>query len=684
MLYRIPALLFVLVFAITVSAGAASFWPMFQRDPGHTGLAPVSTAEDMQLLWQRDIIDFRPSIDAHLVIGNGGDVWVVGGQKIAAVSPAGEFTVRFPFPADLAGSFVSSNSPVVLSDGTLVVMGQVRTEGSFRPRLFAIQPKGVLRWTVPLDPPPAGQSMKSFLTLGPGGSIYAACGGPYLYKISPDSQIQWSYECEGNIGTIPAVASDGTIYVIADKRVSFINDTLYSLSPEPSLNWSFETQQIVMAAPTVDSRGRAYVLGAGSALYCLNPDGSVKFSYPNRGWSYASPALLPDGSIFFIRSTGATITVMEAVCLDADGELRWRLGIKTKQNPLTSPVADAEGNVYIGYYFYEGDPPNYIYHRRLARISPQGEYEQLQEQTGNFSTLVGGFCIGQDGTVYAYNGNLLCAFGSPSQSLRIGVSTRLAAFSLDGGWTRATSIQLLNPSSDIDADCYIAYRAIGSDELYFYPFWSTNPANCALEFKPLPADANYPDIELIHTLDADLKPGQYQWLAALFEPDTFNPVSNIATCDFTVFAQPTRRHAQGSLLQSGSEVSLNGGQMGTPPTVAVWTDKETYAVGDVLDLSLSLENEGMGMPYDLYIAATLDDDPSGTLFFFPTWQTEPALTNISFLPLGHGASLPSWTIMHLELPDALPRGGYRFLAAFFYHDTFDLASNVAEAHWRLM
>ena len=138
-------------------------------------------------------------------------------------------------------------------------------------------------------------------------------------------------------------------------------------------------------------------------------------------------------------------------------------------------------------------------------------------------------------------------------------------------------------------------------------------------------------------------------------------------------ADPTARQA-----------SLNGDQLGTPPTVAVWTDKETYVAGEVLDLSLGLENQGMGMFFDLYIAATLDDDPNWTLFFFPTWQTDPGFTNISFLPLAAGASLPDWTVMHLELPDALPRGGYRFLAAFFYHGTFDLASNVAEAHWTLM
>jgi hypothetical protein len=40
--------------------------------------------------------------------------------------------------------------------------------------------------------------------------------------------------------------------------------------------------------------------------------------------------------------------------------------------------------------------------------------------------------------------------------------------------------------------------------------------------------------------------------------------------------------------------------------------------------------------------------------------------------------------MHLELPDALPRGGYKFLAALFHVGTFDLASEIAEAHWTLM
>lgn len=130
--------------------------------------------------------------------------------------------------------------------------------------------------------------------------------------------------------------------------------------------------------------------------------------------------------------------------------------------------------------------------------------------------------------------------------------------------------------------------------------------------------------------------------------------------------------------------ALGDSFQGTPPTIAVWTDKSSYSSGEVLHLSLGLENQGMGAGYDLYVAAALDADTTGTLFFFPTWRTDPSFSNISFMPLEQGASLPSLTIMHLQLPDTLPKGGYRFLAAFFYPGTFDLVSDVAECHWILM
>ncbi|HUT02725.1 MAG TPA: hypothetical protein VM163_02405, partial [bacterium] len=66
MRYLTVLLVFAFMFVVAVTGQADSFWPMFQRDPGHTGLAPVATADDMELLWQRDVWAFGLRSDSHL------------------------------------------------------------------------------------------------------------------------------------------------------------------------------------------------------------------------------------------------------------------------------------------------------------------------------------------------------------------------------------------------------------------------------------------------------------------------------------------------------------------------------------------------------------------------------------------------------------------------------------------
>ena len=669
--YGIVVLSFLLILAMAVCGQAESFWPMFQRDPEHTGLAPVSTPEWPQLLWETDVTEIFPGADSHLVLGVDGCLWAVG-VTIIRISASGEILSRFGAGEGLIGGFKKGSAPVVLIDGCIAAVAGLRNEEHvFVPTLYVIEPTGDVRWTLPLE----GQAGQSLLTLGHSETIYCVCD-QHVYAISVEGEVHWSYTCEVQATTFPAVAEDGTVYFGAK------NGCLYSLSSEGSLNWTFATDSPppISSAPAIDESGNVYFVASMKGFYCLGSDGEVLFSYPSARFCYTSPVLLSDGSVVFLG--GEREGSCELICLGPLGEERYTTALVGDQDPLTGPVADQDGNVYVAYMSYEQGPPPFFRHH-FAKVDREGNYRELLSLTSLVFSNAGGLCIGADGTVYGYLGNAVGALGSPPQSLSIGVSSGLVA-SMDPqlGWIRATSIWTSNPLGPIDADCYIAYRRHGSDQLFFYPFWSNEPIGCALEFRPLPAGAQFPKIELIHLQERGFEPGQYEWLAGLFEPGTFNPACEIASCEFTVYAQ----HAGGSDFgcTKRDETANGSAVQETPPAISLWTDKASYSAGEVLNLSLGLENQGLGMPFDLYIAATLDADPSGTLFFFPTWATNPAFTNIGFLPLPQGASLPALTIMHLALPDALPRGGYKFLAAFFHVGTFELASDIAEARWTLM
>ncbi|HUT03113.1 MAG TPA: PQQ-binding-like beta-propeller repeat protein [bacterium] len=678
----------VLLLVFMSCAGAASFWPMFQRDPSHTGLAPVSTGHPLELLWAVEVE--HPTKESHLVAADGGGVWCTqnGPMGTMRFSRDGQIVARGP-------ATLGQGSPAVLSDGTLIIASSVRDlEDQSIAALSAIAPNGDVRWELTL-----GKVLNlhySFLTLGENDEIYAAC--PFcLYAVRPgatSATIEWSYACENLISTIPAAASDGTVYFGTGNIGA--NSRLYCLNSDGTLNWTFQPTEeyggkpyALSSAPTLDDAGHIYFVVSGNALYCLNSDGSVDWSFPlQEGFCYTSPILMPDGSVVFyeMQNWGSYTDEWRATVTRQRPDLGGAsVKLPTDQAPLSSPAADADGNVFVSFFSWDASTSTNTFEFGRVNLPLErwaGSYEPLYSMSGHFGAA-GGPCIDADGTVYCLVGDKLVAFGE-RQGLTIGIQTN---FSTYAGWSDSyanVSLQIRNSEMAAPLDCYVAWKQPDKNELFFYPFWTNDPWLAAMQFRPLPTDAFFEEIEIAHFPLKTLAPGGHKLYTAFFEPNTFSLASDIGSCEFIVYGAPTRGEPGDYSTATAPQLALSGDQMGTPPTVAVRTNKEAYAAGEVLDLSLGLENQGMGMFFDLYIAATLDDDPNGTLFFFPTWQTDPGFTNISFLPLGQGASLPDWTIMHLPLPDALPRGGYRFLAAFFYQGTFNLASNVAEAHWSLM
>ncbi|MBN2208762.1 MAG: PQQ-like beta-propeller repeat protein, partial [Candidatus Coatesbacteria bacterium] len=654
--------------AVVQFAAAGPFWPMFQHDPAHTGVAPVSTPESLELLWAAS--SYFGSGGDHLVTAEGGGVWVVDGTTVTRLGSRGEIAARCDFSADIWRNFLVSGSPAVLGDGTLITMGQVRNEQrQWVATLYAIEANGDVRWTLPFD----GQTspVASLVTLGSDGQIYAA-GPTCLYSISQERIIAWSYACDGYVETIPAVATDGSVYFGAR------NSTVYCLTPEGLLRWTFcppGTASSIDSAPTLDDNGRVYFAVSGNGFYCLNSDGSVQFLYPLMYGSacYTSPILMPDGSVVFYEMTReSTEYGVEVTRFNPDGSKRWGTPLPTDQAPLSSPAADQDGNIFVSFITYGASLSTMCF--QFGRVDSDGNYTSVYSELDQIGAA-GGPCIGADGTVYCHLARDVLAFGR-RQGTSIEIRTDSPGYA---GWLRfwvKVSIGITNAAFAMPLDCYVAFKRPDADQLLFYPFWSPDPSLAALEFRPLLRNCFFQNIEIAHMPSNLFPDGDYQLFAAFFEPDTFNLVGNISSCIFSVTGSPvpTGQTPQPNGPDSLTALELN--QIGTPPTISIWTDKASYSAGEVLNLSLSFENQGLGVMSDLYIAAMLDADPTGTLYFFPTWATNPAFTNIGFLPLARGASLPSLTFMHLALPDALPKGGYRFLAAFFQVGTFNLASDI--------
>jgi len=453
---------------------------MFQHDPGHTGVAPVSTAESLELLWAVPVMN--PKAGCHLVTSDGGGVWVMNSTEITKVDNRGE-TIASYYIDDVRMTFLISGSPVVLSDGTLVVMLKVSEQEDERvATLGAIGSDARLRWILPFE----GQFNpdKSLLTLGRDDRIYVGCP-TCLYAVSPGATmatIEWSYACEDLISTIPAVASDGTVYFGTTNKTPPVNPRLYCLNSDGSLDWTFEPTEAyggkplaLNSAPTLDDAGHIYFVVSGNALYCLNRDGSVGWSWPIEGFCYTSPILMPDRSIVFYQMHKWGMGGQWAALVTrVDSQLE-SLSIKlpTDQAPLSSPTTDADGNVFVSFMSWDASTSTKTFQFGLVNMGAYNPddlfanvlYSPLYSSFDQVGAA-GGPCIDEDGTVYCVVGRNLLAFGQ-RQGLSIGIQTNSPEYAGWLGFPLKVSLRITNANIATPLDCYGAWKQPDKDQPLF-------------------------------------------------------------------------------------------------------------------------------------------------------------------------------------------------------------------------
>ena len=91
-----------------------------------------------------------------------------------------------------------------------------------------------------------------------------------------------SYQTGGYVGSSPAVAADGTVYVGSG------DDYLYAINPDGSLKWRYQTGGYVGSSPAVAADGTVYVGSANNYLYAIVGDSPLadspwpKFHHDNK------------------------------------------------------------------------------------------------------------------------------------------------------------------------------------------------------------------------------------------------------------------------------------------------------------------------------------------------------------------------------------------------------------------
>jgi outer membrane protein assembly factor BamB len=381
-------------------------WPMFRHDLKHTGRTDFTGPSDSILAWTfsaNDAITSTPSIghDGTIYFGAGGYYGGGGDSSLYALNPDG--SLKWAFKTDIgyySGGIFSSpaigpdgaiyfgsldeylyaledsvtyaklkwknrigvhqiyGSPALSDDGMLYV-------GCLDLNFFAVRASdGVTEWSYL-----TGWCVFSSPAIGDDGRIYVGSKDHNLYAFdaSQDQPI-WNSPVgafyDGHlIDASPAIGPDGTIYVGSDPYGAWgqtpvlVDTNFWAINPDGSLKWAFETDDGVESSPAIGPDGTIYFGSYDSCLYAVTDSGSagvLKWKFKTDGPVDGSPAIDGDGIIYF----GSRDSTLYA--LFPNGDVRWQY--KTDGGLESSPTIDNNGYLYIGgfdgklYAFGTGGP----------------------------------------------------------------------------------------------------------------------------------------------------------------------------------------------------------------------------------------------------------------------------------------------------------------------------------------
>lgn len=195
---------------------------------------------------------------------------------------------------------------------------------------------------------------------------------------------------------IPAVASNGTVFIAADG--------LYALDPETGDRiWRFNplSGKCCRQSPVIGPDGTIYIFIHQYDFYALNPDGTLKWHARldrEEEMSFSCPAIDENGMIYFGAEHGSSGFVY---CFDSSGEKQWKFLVEGYGRTVrASPVIAADGTIIFATKSGGEDIPS-----KIIALSPAGTkvWEYIVENfhgPGSADDVYSTPSIGADGALY--------------------------------------------------------------------------------------------------------------------------------------------------------------------------------------------------------------------------------------------------------------------------------------------
>ena len=390
----------------------SSPWPMYQSGPSLQGRSAAVGPSNPIVKWSVPGTFDQPSIaaDGTLYAHN------YDTASLEAILPDG--TVSWTFSSDDGGDFVGT--PAILSDGTIVI-GTKFDSGvnEFIGTLYALTPTGAVAWSLAL----AGAAQGS-PSIGADGTIYVISDryldvGPVgefsfeLQAVHPNganwwSSASWTTGSDVAVTDMPAISSDGTIYL-------GMSCGLVAIAADGTQKWTYnDPSGECVAAQSVGDDGTIYAMLLqispiiDTTMVALNPQGTRTWSLDLGDNVGEGLAVGPDGTILFNGW-------YSLVAVSPSGSQDWSAvyGIGNEAPPA---IVDGAGTAYFSDQPYVGTcgecPPMPVVHPGVQALARDGSPTWLYQPI----VAINPPAIGADGTLYTNafgdDGSLgLCAIG---------------------------------------------------------------------------------------------------------------------------------------------------------------------------------------------------------------------------------------------------------------------------------
>ena len=226
------------------------------------------------------------------------------------------------------------SSPVIDKDGIIYVGIWPRNDS--HDNFYAINSDGTIRWSYNIK-----EKITASPALADDGSIYVVNERGAFYAFDFDGSVKWMFQIPGNIGYIhssPVIDNDGTIYFGAC-GYKYEVGSLYVLNPNGTEKWHYDVDGWAWPSPAIDDEGNVYI-GSVFHFYSFSKDGTLNWKRKPGSGRDSSPAIGEDGTIYYGGEDG------NFYALYPNGTLKWKIDCVIGY--ITSPAIGEDGTIYIG------------------------------------------------------------------------------------------------------------------------------------------------------------------------------------------------------------------------------------------------------------------------------------------------------------------------------------------------